>query len=351
MPRLKSLALLAASSALVLALIGCSNENPNTDSSGTDTTDSKTSLVVYSSRKEHLIKPLFEQYTAKTGIDIQYITDKAGPLIQRLKAEGNTTPADIFMTVDVGNLWQASSEGLLQPMNSSIIEQNIPANYRDASNQWVGLSVRARTLVYSTERVQPEELTTYEALADAQWKDRLCLRTSKKVYNQSLIASMINSKGEAATEDMVKGWVANLVTAPFSNDDGAMNAILAGQCDVSIVNTYYFGRKEKQDPNIALKLFWPNQNDRGVHINLSGAGVTKYAKHPQAAQELLEWLSGVEAQGLFAELNQEFPANPGVEAAADVRAWGTFKADAVNIEAAGRLQKDAIKLMDRAQYK
>ena len=203
-------------------------------------------LVVYSARKEHLIKPLFDAYTQKTGVEITYITDKAGPLLARLKAEGGNTPADILMTVDAGNLWHAASEGTLVALDSPLLEQQVPANLRDPDKRWFGLSMRARTIVYSTERVKPEELTTYEALADPRWKGRLCLRTSKKVYNQSLVAMMIARHGEEKTEKIVRGWVDNLATQPFSNDTRTMQAIEAGQCDVAIVNTYYFGRLQKK---------------------------------------------------------------------------------------------------------
>lgn len=307
-------------------------------------------VTVYSSRKEHLIKPMFDEYTAKTGVKVRYVTDKAGPLMERLSAEGESTPADMFMTVDAGNLWQASQKGLFAPLDSESLEQNVPAHLQAANNDWFGLSVRARTIVYSTERVTPEQLSSYEQLADESWKGRLCLRTSKKVYNQSLVATMIQTLGEEQAENIVKGWVANLATVPFSNDTKAMEAVAAGQCDATIVNTYYYGRLMKKQPDLGLALFWPNQDGRGVHVNISGAGITKHAKQPAEAQKLLEWLASDEAQGKFAELNQEYPANASVAPSAEVQAWGEFKADVVNVEAAGSLQADAVKLMDRAAY-
>jgi iron(III) transport system substrate-binding protein len=308
-------------------------------------------IVVYSARKEHLIKPLFDAYTDKTGVNIRYVTDKAGPLLARLKAEGSNTPADILMTVDAGNLWQAAQLGVLDSIDSAILQQNIPASLRDPENRWFGLSVRARTIVYSTERVKEGELSTYEALADPAWKGRLCLRTSKKVYNQSLVAMMISRLGEQKTSNVVSGWVANLAVPPFSNDTRTMQAIISGQCDVAIVNTYYFGRLLKKNPDIKLSLFWPNQKDSGVHVNISGAGVTTYAKHREQAIMLLEWLSSEEAQGLFASLNMEYPANPAVANDAVVAAWGDFKADDTNVAKAGELQKQAVMLMDRSGYR
>jgi iron(III) transport system substrate-binding protein len=211
--------------------------------------------------------------------------------------------------------------------------------------------VRARTIVYSTERVKPEELSTYEDLASPKWKGRLCLRTSKKVYNQSLVAMMIARLGEAKTEQVVKGWVGNLATNVFSNDTKVMEAIAAGQCDVGIANTYYFGRLQKKRPDIALALFWPNQAESGVHVNISGAGVTAHAKHREAAVRLLEWLSSRDAQGMFASLNMEYPANPEVAPDPAVAAWGEFKGDTINVAEAGRLQTKAVMLMDRAGYR
>lgn len=308
-------------------------------------------ITVYSERREHLIKPLFDKYTELTGVPIRYITDNAGPLISRLENEGAATAADILMTVDAGNLWLASERGVLRPIDSSILRANIPEHLRAEQEQWFGLSLRARTLIYSTERVDPAELSTYEALADPEWQGRLCLRTSKKVYNQSLVATMIATLGEETTEEVVRGWVANLATDPYSNDTMAMEAVVAGQCDVTLVNTYYFGRLQRENPDIPLAIFWPNQEDRGVHVNISGAGVTRHASQPEAAQKLLEWLSGPEAQYQFAMLNEEYPANPGVDASPLVSSWGEFKADTLNVEAAGRLQVQAVMLMDRAGYR
>jgi iron(III) transport system substrate-binding protein len=222
---------------------------------------------------------------------------------------------------------------------------------RDPEGRWFGLSVRARTIVYATDRVKKSELSSYENLADPVWKGRLCLRTSKKVYNQSLVAMMIAEKGQKETESVVKGWVNNLAAAPFSNDTKVMKAIAAGQCDVGIVNTYYYGRLMKKEKDLKLALFWPNQDSRGVHINISGAGVTTNANNREQAIKLLEWLSGTEAQTIFASLNMEYPANPAINADSTVVAWGEFKQDQLNVAKAGELQTSAVMLMDRAGYK
>lgn len=307
-------------------------------------------VVVYSSRIDELIKPVFDAYTAQTGVKVKFITDKEAPLMQRIKAEGEHGVADLLLTVDAGNLWQAEQMGILQPIRSDIIERNIPPQYRASSHDWTGLSLRARTIIYSTERVKPAELSTYEALADKQWEGRLCLRTAKKVYNQSLTATLIESHGEAKAEQIVKGWVNNLSTDVFSDDNAVIQAVEAGQCDVGVVNTYYYGRLHKQNPNLPVKIFWPNQQDRGVHVNLSGIGLTRHAPHPEAATKLVEWMTGEQAQKLFADLNQEFPANPQVKPSDEVAAWGDFKADSIAVEVAGKRQAEAIRLMDRAGW-
>ncbi len=307
-------------------------------------------VVVYSSRIDELIKPVFDAYTAKTGTKVKFITDKEAPLMARIKAEGENTPADLLLTVDGGNLWQAEQMGILQPLNSEVVKTNIPAQYRSSSDAWTGLSLRARTIVYSPERVQQSELSTYEALADENWEGRLCLRTSKKVYNQSLTATLIETHGAGKTEEIVKGWVNNLATDVFADDTALIQAVDAGQCDVGIVNTYYYGRLHAQQPDLKARLFWPNQQDRGVHVNLSGIGLTKHAPHPEAARKLVEWMTTPEAQSIFADINMEFPANPDVKPSAEVAAWGDFKADTIPVEVAGRRQAEAIMLMDRAGW-
>jgi len=308
-------------------------------------------VVVYSARNEQLIKPLFDAYTKETGTRVKFITDKEGPLLERLKAEGEHTPADLLITVDAGNLWRAAQEGLLKPVNSKILQENIPPHLRDPENRWFGLSVRARTLVYNTKKVKPSELSTYEDLGNPKWRKRLCLRTSKKVYNQSLVAMMISEHGEPKTEEIVKSWVGNLATDVFADDTQVMKAVAAGQCDVGIVNTYYYGRLMAKEPTLPLALFWPNQNGSGVHVNISGAGVTKHAKHEQAALKLLEWLSSEKAQNLFSDTDMEYPANPKVAPDKRVAAWGSFKQNLINVSRAGELQDEAVKLMDRAGYK
>jgi len=308
-------------------------------------------FVVYSTRSEQLLRPLFDAYTNETGIKIDLITDKFEPLLHRLKTEGKDTRADLLITVDAGNLWHATREGVLLSINSSILKENISKSYRDPSMHWFGLSLRARAIVYSTERVKPDELSTYEALGRLKWRDRLLLSTSDNTYNQSLVAMLIAEHGEAITETFINSWVANLAKEPFPTDTMVMEAILAGQGDVGIVNSYYFGRLLKKNPNLKLALYWPNQETGGCHVNISGAGVTRYSKHPEAAIKFLEWLSSSKAQNLFADVNLEYPINPKVAAHPSIAGWGAFKASQQTLALAGLLQDAAIRLMARADYR
>lgn len=308
------------------------------------------SLVVYSARSEQLIKPVFDLYEQETGIRIDFVTDKAEVLMQRLIAEGKNSPADLLITVDAGNLWHAAGEGLFQPVASSVLEANIPAHLRDTGKQWFGISVRARTIVYDPAAVSRDELVNYFDLAKPKWKGRLCLRTSKKVYNQSLVAMLIAQHGEQETEAVVRSWVDNLATDVFPDDTRLMKAILAGQCQLGVVNSYYFGRLQKAQPDLRLALFWPAASDGGVHVNVAGAGVTRFAPHREQAIAFLEWLSQPTAQAVFASVDMEFPANPAIDPDPLVAAWGAFEASPVDVVSAGELQADAVRLMDRAGY-
>ena len=308
-------------------------------------------VVVYSARNEQLIKPLFDAYTKQTGVQIKFVTDKEGPLLERLKAEAANTPADMLITVDAGNLWQAANLGLLQAIQSGVLQANIPVHLRDPKNQWFGLSLRARTIFFNSQKLKAADLSTYEDLASPKWKGKLCLRTSKKVYNQSMVAMLIEEHGEAKTEQIVKGWIANLATDVFADDTKMLEAVAAGQCEVGIANTYYYGRLIEKKPDLPLAIFWANQAAKGVHVNVSGAGVTKYAKNPAGAQKLIEWLSSDKAQNMFTDLDMEYPVNPAVKADVKLQGWGPFKQNLINVAKAGELQTAAVRLMDRAGYK
>ncbi|WP_225547116.1 extracellular solute-binding protein [Chromobacterium violaceum] len=308
-------------------------------------------VVVYSARGEQLLKPIVEAYKKETGVSVKLVSDKEGPLMERLRAEGRNSPADLLLTVDAGNLWQAERMGLLKAVQSPVLDANIPAHLSDPARQWYGLSIRARTIFYNTQKVKPSQLSSYADLADPKWKGKLCLRTSKKVYNQSLVGMMLAETGPAKTEQVVKGWVGNLAAAPFPDDTKMLEAIAAGQCEVGIANTYYYGRLMEKSPKLPLGIFWADQAGKGTHVNISGAGVTRYARNEKGAVKFLEWLSSEKAQNLFADVNMEFPVNPKVKPDARVAAWGDFKHNYINVSQAGARQAEAVKLMDRAGYK
>ena len=308
-------------------------------------------VTVYSSRKEHLIQPLFEQFTKQTGIEVNYLTGSGSDLIERLKLEGSNTPADMFMTVDAGDLWYAGTQDIFQSASTETIKSNIPSYLRDPNGLWTGLSVRARTIVYSSDRVNPSELSTYGDLASNNWNKKLCLRTSKKIYTKSLVASIIHNQGEEKASEVISGWVNNLAAVPNAKDSHVMDAIIAGQCDVGLVNTYYYGRLIEKTPDAPIKLFWANQETTGVHVNVSGAGITKHASNPSGAMQLLEWLSSAKAQSIYGSLNKEYPANQNIDSDEIVSSWGSFKQDKMNLSIAGELQADAVKLMQRLGYK
>jgi iron(III) transport system substrate-binding protein len=307
-------------------------------------------LVVYTARKYQLVDQLFQEYGRERGIEVKSVTDDGAPLIQRLTAEGANSPADVFVSVDAGDLWRAAEAGLLQPVRSPMLEAAIPAHLRDPAGRWFGLAVRARTIAYSTARVKPAELSTYAALGDARWKGRLCLRSGKAVYNQSLVAMFIYDIGEQATEAMVRAWIANLAAEPFSNDTLMLKAIAAGQCDVGITNSYYLGRLQHEQNDFPVQIFWADQAGKGTHVNISGAGVAKHAKNRDEAVRFLEWLASPAIQQRFAAVNFEFPANAGVEPLPEVKAWGGFEPNEVNVGLIGKTQPAAVKLIDRTGW-
>ena len=308
-------------------------------------------LVIYSARADNLLKPIVAKYEQQTGVKIKLVNDKAGVLIEKIKAEGANTPADLLITVDGGNLWQAAQENILRPVNSKVLETNIPPQFQDPQNRWFGMSVRARTIFYNPTKINPSQLSTYADLSTPKWKGKLCLRTSDNVYNQSLVATMIHHNGLPQTERILKGWVSNLATAPFANDTALLEAIDAGRCDVGIANTYYYGRLLDTKPNIKVKPYFANQKWQGTHVNVSGIGIVKYSKNAAQAQKFMEWLSGAEAQNLFADLNSEYPANPRIAPDPKVARWGSFKQDIINVSVAGKNQRHAIILMKKAGYK
>ncbi len=311
---------------------------------------------VYSARKEVLIRPLLDRFTNETGIEVNLLSAGSGALLSRLQNEGRNTPADVLITVDAGNLHRARNAGVLQPVSSDTLDEAVPDALRDPEGYWYGLSQRARVIFYAKDRVEPDALKTYEDLADDRWNDRLCIRSSNNIYNQSLVASMIAHKGEEATQRWAEGLVENFARSPQGGDTDQILAVAAGECDVAVANTYYFGRLLEGDDRRAemarqVGIVFPDQQGRGTHVNVSGAGVTKHARHPDNAVRLLEFLLRPQSQKWYAEVNNEYPVRPGVEASAILREWGAFKADELNLSKLGEYNGEAVRLMDRVGWR
>lgn len=313
---------------------------------------------LYSARKEALIKPLLDEFSQKTGIQVNLVTGKADALVKRLETEGPNTPADVLITVDAGRLHRAKAAGLLQPIDSEVLREAVPTAYRDPENYWFGLSLRSRPIMYAKGKLDPNTLTSYEDLADPRWRGKICVRSSSNIYNQSLVASMIVAIGEQQTEQWARGLVANLTRPPKGGDRDQIRAAAAGQCVIAIANTYYLARmmssrKDQRERQAAEKIgiIWPNQNDRGAHINVSGAGVTKFAKHKDNAKKLLEFLVSDQAQRFYADSNHEYPVKADMEPSEVLKQWGSFKGDAVNLSLLGEHNSTAVKIMDRAGWR
>jgi len=312
---------------------------------------------VYSARQEALIMPLLQKFEAETGIGFNLITAKADELLKRLESEARSTPADVFITTDAGRLQRAKEAGVLRAVDNPVLNARIPSNLRDSENYWFGLSQRARVIFYAKDRVDPAELSTYEALADPRWKGRICIRSSGNIYNQSLVASMIEAHGVEQTEQWARGLVANFARKPAGGDTDQLRAAAAGQCDIAIANTYYYGRLASSDKQAdrevaaALGVFWPNQNDRGAHVNVSGGAVTLHAKHPENAERLLEFLVNAESQTWYAEVNNEYPVVADAKTSALLESWGEFKSDSLNLSRLGENNRAAVQLMDRAGWR
>jgi iron(III) transport system substrate-binding protein len=312
---------------------------------------------LYSSRHYDTDVALYEAFTEQTGIAVNLIEGDADQLIERIKAEGRNSPADVLITVDAGRLWRAEQAGLLQPVSSPVLEQAIPAALRHPEGKWFGLSQRLRGIVYAKERVDPSELTSYEDLADPKWRGRICIRSSTNVYNQSLVASMIEADGVEATEAWAQGLVDNLARPPQGGDTDQIQAVAAGECDVAVVNHYYLVRLMQsdaaEDRAVAdqVGIMFPNQDGRGAHANVSGAGVVATAPNKENALKFLEYLITPEAQTYFAEGNYEFPVIEGVKLDPVLEQWGEIRTDTINAAKLGENNPEAVRLMDRVGWK
>ena len=313
-------------------------------------------LNVYSYRVPQLLQPFLDAYTAETGTQFNVVHAPKG-LAQRLQSEGAGSPADVVLTVDISRIAELENMGLLSPLNSDVINQRVPAHLRDDDGTWTALSTRARVIVVSNTRVQEGEITRIEDLAKPEWKGRICSRKGSHVYNRALLASLVVHLGEEAAEDWAKAYVDNLAKRPQGNDRAQAKSIFAGECDVALMNTYYYGamanntkNPEQQDWAKAIRMVFFNQDDRGQHINISAGGVVKTSPHQDEARAFLEWMTGPVAQRIYAEVNAEYPVNADVAPDPSVAAWGAFKADDVSIEAIGRASSTAQMIIDRTGW-
>lgn len=314
--------------------------------------DDPADLQVYSAR-HYGSEKVFDQFEKETGISVDFIDDDAPSLLERIKAEGDDSPADIFMTVDAGNLWNAAEQGILAPVTGSSLETSVPAAYRDVDGRWFGLVTRARTVIYNPEAVEESEFDatdTYAGLADPKWKGRICMRDTDETYTSSLVASLIDLHGRERTLEIVKGWVANDVEI-MGNDVLLIEAVEAGTCDVALVNHYYLAREQAKGKFEDVSLFWASQQGAGTHVNISGAGVVKTSDNAEDAQKLLEWLATPTGQKAMLEGNHEFPVNPEVQPDAEAASYGAFKPMTINAEAYGSRNSEALDLLVEAGYK
>ncbi len=310
---------------------------------------------VYSYRQEFLMEPLYKAFTDETGIKVNTVYLKKG-MIERLEQEGDNSPGDLVLTVDIGRLTDAVNAGVTQPVQSGVLNQNIPENYRDPDGQWFGLTGRARMVVASKDRVDPADITSYEDLADPKFAGKICTRSGKHAYMVALTASVIAHAGAEAAEQWLAGVKNNLARKPQGNDRAQVKAIKEGECDIAIINSYYMGKMlndekgEQQAWADSVNVIFPNQADRGTHMNISGIAMTKSAPNKENALKLMEFLSSDEAQKIYAEVNYEYPVNSNVEQSDLVKSWGEFKADDLSLAEIASHRSDASKLADRVGY-
>ena len=314
-------------------------------------------LTVYTHRHYESDQALFKLFEKQNDIKLNVVNASADELIQKMKLEGKQSPADVLITVDAGRLYRAKSEGLLQPISNTLIDSIVPANLRDTDKQWVGLTKRARVIAYSKDRVDPNDLSTYEDLTSDKWKNKILVRSSSNIYNQSLLASLISNQGEDFAENWADGLVENMARSPKGNDRDQVKAVANNEGDLAIVNTYYIGKLLNSEDESELKagnsvgIFFPNQDTSGTHVNVSGIGVAKYAPHKENAIKFIEFLLQEEAQKIFAGSNYEYPINRNVEPAKILKDWGSFKEDALQLNELGENNKDAVIIFDKVGWK
>jgi iron(III) transport system substrate-binding protein len=339
---------------LITILWSCSNQKPEETA---EVAAVAQEVNIYTHRHYEVDQQIFDRFEKETGIKVNVVKAGADELMVRLENEGEKSPADLLITVDAGRLVLAKMKGLLQPVESDILSAQIPAHLRDEEGYWFGQTIRARLLAYAKDRVKPEQLSTYEDLADPKWNEKILCRSSSNIYNQSLMASIIYHNGEEVSEKWAEGIVKNFAREPKGGDRDQVTAIAAGQGDVAIVNSYYIGKMfesedaAEKDAVSKIGVFFPNQNGRGTHINISGAGVTKYSPNKENAVRLLEFMSSNEIQQIFAEANSEYPVNSAVASSQLLQSWGEFKADTIPLSVLGELNAKAVEIFDRAGWK
>ena len=316
------------------------------------------SVNLYSARKEALLRPLLDAFTEKTGTEVRIVAAFGGQLIQRMIAEGENSPADVLLTVDAGNLWRAADAGVLRPVDSEYLHSVIPSDYRDPDNRWFGLSLRARAVVYATDRVSLDSIATdlggYIGLAAPVWEGRVAVRSSGNIYNQSLIAAVIANFGPERAEQWARGVVGNFARPPSGGDRDQIRAVAAGEADVAIVNSYYYALmlgSEESDSISNTAIYFPTDDQMGTHVNVSGAGVARHAPHPELALAFVEFLASPESQSLYALINNEYPVHPDVHPGGEVAKWKKFTPDDVPVVEFGKLNADAVRIADRAGWK
>lgn len=323
--------------------------------SALSTTAFAETVNIYSYRQPDLIKPVLDEFTKKTGIETQVQFLNKG-MVEKLQAEGVNSPADVIMTVDIARLSEIASKGLTQPVKSEAIEANIPETLRNANGEWFGLTIRGRVVYASKERVSQDEIT-YEDLAKPEWKGRICTRSGQHAYNIALFASMISHHGEEYTEKWLTNVKNNMARKPDGNDRAQAKGIFSGECDIGIGNTYYIGlmQNNEKDPEQkewakSLKVIFPNKNDRGTHVNLSGMALANHSPNKEAAMKLMEFLASGAAQEIYAEKVFEYPVKPGAQPSDTVKAFGDMKADPMSLDAIAELRKAASQLVDKVGY-
>ncbi|NQY20056.1 MAG: extracellular solute-binding protein [Campylobacteraceae bacterium] len=307
-------------------------------------------LNIVSARQEYLMKPIFDQFTKDTGIKVNYIIMDASEATEMIKSQANDTQVDALLAVDASDLYEAQQMGIFQTIRSRILNKNIPSHLKDPSLQWFGLSLRVRSIVYNTNTVNPDDLSDYESIGDKKWLNKLIVRTSERIYNKSMVAMMIAHYGYDKTKIIIRSWVQNFAMKPLTSDVDVITEIIKGNGDIGIVNSYYLAKMIKDDPSLNVKMLWLGDEQNRVHVNISGIGITRYAKRKKEAIKLIEWLSSKKGQKLFADLDMEFPVNKRVKAHKILQEWGLFKQIRINVRKAGELRSQAVKLMKEVKY-